>query len=632
MSVVMGTAGHIDHGKTTLVKALTGVDTDRLPDEKRRGITIDIGFAELRAGERSISFIDVPGHERFVRNMLAGASGIDAVMLVVAADDGVMPQTREHFEICRLLGVEDGVIVITKASLAESSMIDLVRDDVADLVNGSFLANARIFVTDARSGRGIDDLREDLLTLSRDREESVNKAFRLPIDRVFSQKGFGTIVTGTLTAGEVSEGDEVEIYPLERTARVRGLQNHDRDITKASAGMRVAVNLAGLEKENLARGLTVGAVDAFLTTAVFDASVEVCGDVPVLKDRQRVRVHVGTDEVMARVSILSDAKKEIEPGGRGLVRFRLERDATLIAGERFIIRSYSPVDTIAGGTVLDPRRAKLREKDAAEFLNELSSVLGDTPRRLELLIRYAGKKGVAIRELAAFSGDSVGAIKQNVDGLIAANEVVECGEAFVAVGVVSEIEREITDELKGFHAEKPLAHGCPLEGLRERVGRRVAPNIFRECLSRLVGRREVAINADLVRLAESEVSMSAGEQKFCDELVETLVSAGLDVPKQKELIAEIAGRTAVSAKAATDLVRLLLAEKTIVKVSDDFYFSRNAIDALVEKLRGLEAREIDVPKFKDVAGVSRKYAIPLLEYFDREKITARRKDGSRVVL
>lgn len=631
MSVVIGTAGHIDHGKTTLVRALTGVDTDRLPDEKRRGITIDIGFAQMRSGERNISFIDVPGHERFVRNMLAGVSGIDAVMLVVAADDGVMPQTREHFEICRLLGVEDGVIVITKASLAENALIDLVREDVGELVKDSFLENACIFVTDAPTGRGIDDLRDHLLMLSRDRSKSLRKAFRLPIDRVFSQKGFGTIVTGTLAAGEIRAGDEGEIYPFDRTARVRGLQNHDRTIEKAVAGMRVAVNLAGIERRDLSRGDVVGEVGAFQAANVFDAAVEACREAKALKDRQRVRVHIGTKELMARVSLFG-SQKEIADGRQGLARFRLEGKTLIFAGERFIIRSYSPVETIAGGTVLDPQIARRRSEKALEFLEEIERDLFDTPRRLKTLIASTDERGSALRELAAFSGDKTAEISAVLDSLSQAGEIVRCGELFASAAVVGHIEADLLLRLKDLHAAEPLARGFRVDELKQAAAPKASSEIYRECISRLAAKEILSVEGELVRLAATGVSMSDGERRFTTAYVQTLESAALEVPRQNDLTSEIASQEKVSMQAAEKLVRLLVSDGKVLKVSDEFYFSRKAIDGLVGKLRELTVREIDVAKFKDIAGVSRKYAIPLLEYFDREKITARRKDGSRVVL
>lgn len=630
MSVVIGTAGHIDHGKTTLVRALTGVDTDRLPDEKRRGITIDIGFAELRAGDESVSFIDVPGHERFVRNMLAGASGIDVVMLIVAADDGVMPQTREHFEICRLLGSEAGVIVITKASLVESAMIDLVRDEVNELIAGSFLENANVFVTDAQTMRGIDDLRKHLLKFSCDRTAALHKAFRLPIDRVFSQKGFGTIVTGTIAAGRIREGDEVELYPLDKKARVRGLQNHDRKIEEASPGMRLAVNLAGVERSDLARGMVVGAVAAFETANVFDASVEVCHGARPLKERQRVRVHIGTKELMARVSLF-ESQKEIPAGGRAFARFRLEGKTALLAGERFIVRSYSPVGTIAGGTVLDPQTSRRRLNKPAEFLTAIEGALSDTPHRMRTLVASKEAGGAMLTELAAFSGDLLSEIRAEMDKLAAAGEVVRCGEMFAITAVVESIESKILARLAERHAAEPLASGFRQEDLGK-LGDRIAPSIVHEAISRLEERGKIAVEAELIRLASMGVSLSSSEQRFKDAFLHRLEAAGLEVPRYADLLSELTVKGSVSAITAEKLVRLLISDARVVKVSNEFYFSRKVMDALAARLQTLQTREIDVSKFKEITGVSRKYAIPILEYFDREKVTARKKDGTRVVI
>lgn len=630
MSVVIGTAGHIDHGKTTLVRALTGVDTDRLPDEKRRGITIDIGFAELRAGDESVSFIDVPGHERFVRNMLAGASGIDVVMLIVAADDGVMPQTREHFEICRLLGSQAGVIVITKASLVESEMIDLVRDEVNELVAGSFLENASVFVTDAQTMRGIDDLRKHLLKFSCDRTAALHKAFRLPIDRVFSQKGFGTIVTGTVAAGRIREGDEVELYPLDKKARVRGLQNHDRKIEEASPGMRLAVNLVGVERSDLARGMVVGAVAAFETANVFDASVEVCRGARPLKERQRVRIHIGTKELMARVSLFG-SQKEIPAGGRAFARFRLEGETVLLAGERFIVRSYSPVSTIAGGTVLDPQTSRRRLNEPIEFLTAIENALSDTPRRMRALVASKDARGAVIRELAAFSGDLLSEIRAEMDKSTASGEIVKCGELFASASVIEKIETRLLARLSELHTAESLAHGFRQEDLGK-LADRIAPSIVHEAISRLEERGKIAVEAELIRLASMGVSLSASEQRFRDEFLHRLEAADLEVPRYADLLSELTAKEGVSAITAEKLVRLLISDARVVKVSNEFYFSRKVMDALVARLQTLQTREIDVSKFKEIAGVSRKYAIPILEYFDREKVTARKKDGTRVVI
>ena len=361
MNIIVGTAGHIDHGKTALVKALTGIDADRLPEEKRRGITIDLGFAETDLGDVHIGFVDVLGHERFVKNMLAGVSGIDAVALVIAADEGVMPQTREHFDICRLLETKTGLIVLTKTDLADDEMIEIVKMDAAELVQNSFLENAPLVCVSAKTGAGIAELkqilREIALAIPARKTETVA---RLPIDRAFSVKGFGAVVTGTLTAGKIIEAQEMEIFPVGKKARVRGLQTHNRFVAEVFAGQRAAVNLGGIDYAEIERGMVLGEKNSLRPTQIFDAEIEVLkNDKRGLKSRRRVRVHLGTSEVLARVHILNEAN-EITPGAKDFAQLRLEIPVVCLPSDRFIIRSYSPQTTIAGGKIIDALAARRR--------------------------------------------------------------------------------------------------------------------------------------------------------------------------------------------------------------------------------------------------------------------------------
>jgi selenocysteine-specific elongation factor len=343
MDVIVGTAGHIDHGKTALVKALTGIDADRLPEEKQRGITIDLGFAEMDCGDARIGFVDVPGHERFVKNMLAGASGVDLVMLVIAADEGVMPQTREHFDICRLLRIESGVVAITKTDLADADTLELARLDAAELVGGSFLEGAPVFEVSSRSGTGIEELKTGLARAAGGlRRETSTQEARLPIDRSFSVKGFGAVVTGTLTSGEIAEGAELELLPSGRRIRVRGVQTHGKTVSSAHAGQRTAVNLAGINCEDITRGMTLAAPGSLVATQAADVEIEVlAGAALPIRSRQRVRVHIGSAEVLGRVSVLNDDQR-IEPNARSFAQLRLESPIAAAVGDRFIIRSYSP--------------------------------------------------------------------------------------------------------------------------------------------------------------------------------------------------------------------------------------------------------------------------------------------------
>ncbi|HET6862161.1 MAG TPA: selenocysteine-specific translation elongation factor, partial [Pyrinomonadaceae bacterium] len=363
-SIIVGTAGHIDHGKSALVRALTGTDPDRLPEEKKRGITIDLGFADLILDDLRIGFVDVPGHERFVKNMLAGAHGIDLVALVIAADEGVMPQTREHFDICSLLGVQKGIVVITKRDLVDDDMIELVKDEASELVAGSFLENAPIIAVSSKTGLGLDQLTSAVKDVGRQiSPRSADFVTRLPIDRAFTIKGFGAVVTGTLISGEIKEGDELELHPTDKKVRVRGAQVHGRTVARAQAGQRTAVNLAGVDVTQLERGMVLSAAGQLRTTQIVDARVDVLKDAPrALKSRARVRVHIGAAEVLARVKILNEST-EIAAGKSSLVQLRLESPIIALHGDRFILRSYSPSHTIAGGVVLEPMATKHRAKD-----------------------------------------------------------------------------------------------------------------------------------------------------------------------------------------------------------------------------------------------------------------------------
>lgn len=386
MEIIVGTAGHIDHGKTALIKALSGVDADRLPEEKRRGITVDLGFAEMSIGDVHFGFVDVPGHERFVKNMLAGASGIDIVMLVIAADEGVMPQTREHFDICRLLGVKAGIVVLTKLDLVDAETLEFTKLDAAELVEGSFLEHAPVIAVSSRSGSGIAELKETLLVVSRDLPARNDHLItRLPIDRSFSVKGFGAVVTGTLASGTIREGEDIELLPTKAKVRVRGVQTHGKAVRSASAGQRVAVNLGGIDHSKIERGMLLAEPGVMRPTQIFDAEIEVLADAakPV-RSRQRVRVHIGTVEALARIQVLNEAG-EIAEGQKDLVQIRLETSVVAVPCERFIIRRYSPQLTIAGGIVIDNSAVKHRRKDLSkvrEYLNSLSNTENSSEKHI----------------------------------------------------------------------------------------------------------------------------------------------------------------------------------------------------------------------------------------------------------
>lgn len=636
--ITVGTAGHIDHGKTSLIKTLTGVDADRLPEEKQRGITIDIGFAELDLGDVRIGFVDVPGHERFVKNMLAGVSGIDLVMLIVAADEGVMPQTREHFDICRLLGIEAGFVVLTKIDLADAETLELAKLDVAELVAGSFLEAAPVIEVSSRSLAGIDAVREHLRQSANSVESRSDRlSTRLPIDRSFAVKGFGAVVTGTLATGEIRESDELQLMPDGRGIRVRALQTHGRKADAVHAGQRVAVNIAGVDHDSVLRGMQACTAGVFGPTQVIDTVVEVLETAArPLKTRQRVRLHIGTAEVLARVAVLNDVN-EIAPGGSGMIQLRLEHPIVALPDERFILRQYSPQVTIAGGRVLDPLAEKHRRKDLLD-VQGLLSVLAEsgngTAEQIAAFVGRSGRSGIGTDSLLARTGLRPEILAKLIGELSAAGRIVTADDRCVSSKVFDELGRSSVGELARFHAGDPLLSGMPIDVLRDLVFRGVSPAVTRAVLAKLESDGKIAIAADVVRLAGHSTQLSPAEKAASDLITAAYQNAGLDVPRLDEVLQAAAAR-GCSPEAVRKLFRIKLDTGEIVKVTDEFYFAAAVIDGLAAKLRQRAAETgnslLDVAQFKEIAGISRKYAIPLLEHFDRTRVTRRAAD-KRIIL
>ncbi len=634
MEVIIGTAGHIDHGKTALIKALTGIDADRLPEEKRRGITVDLGFAEMTVGDLHCGFVDMPGHERFVKNMLAGASGIDLVMLVIAADESVMPQTREHFDICRLLGINAGVVVLTKTDLVDAETLELAKLDAAELVSNSFLENASIVGVSSRTGEGIETLKEAIRQISAKlparRDQLVA---RLPVDRSFSMKGFGAVVTGTLASGEIIEGAELELLPDAIKVRVRGLQTHGQTVRTAATGQRVAVNLGGVDHSKVTRGMVLAAPNVLQPTQIFDAEVEVLPTAPKpLRSRQRVRVHIGTIEALARIQILNDTD-EIAPGSKDLAQVRLEAPILAVPGERFIIRSYSPQTTIAGGSVIDAHSEKYRRKEIKKVrthLQDLLSASDDNSRRVRIFLDAAGASGASFVELQARTALVEKVLADAINENVASGSIVLTGERYIRTDKFEELTKAIESGIQAFHASEPLAKGISREALQKNVMRLVPPQVFPSVIATLESNGNIIPDKETVRLASHETQLSPDEAALSKKLLAIYHKAGLEVPKLEEALAESIKGTNLQLQHARKLFRMLLDSGEIVKVNDEFYFAKNDINALADMLRQFAAetsdRLIDVPKFKELAGVSRKYAIPLLEYFDREHITSRSGD------
>jgi selenocysteine-specific elongation factor len=635
--VVVGTAGHIDHGKSALVRALTGTDPDRLKEEQARGITIDLGFAHAEVGDVSLAFVDVPGHERFVKNMLAGAGGVDLVMLVVAADESVMPQTREHFQICRLLHVPAGLIVLTKSDLADDDMLEIARMDVAELAAGSFLEGAPVVAVSSKTGAGLDAVRDALATLARSIPERGREgAARLPIDRVFSVKGFGTVVTGTLVAGELGEGQELMAVPRGLPVKVRGLQVHGAATPSAAAGRRVAVNIGGVDVGDLARGDTLAQPGTLEPTQRLDAVVDLLGDARPLKHGARVRFHQGTTELLGRVAIAAarngeGSATEIAPGASAFVRIRLERPAALTRGDRFILRAYSPSVTIGGGVVLDPHPPPTAIRTAAGIarfgrIDHAAAI--DTA--VMSFIEERGGAGLKRRALTSRAGLDDAAAVAVADRLTRAGQVTPVGDLLVATAVIERLSRELVAALQAHHKAQPLSEGLPREEARERLFGKAAPAIFEHVLGALAAARQVAAR-DRLALAEHQVSLSPEEAAASDALSRVYLEAGLAPPD----LAGAAGVARVSTAVADRVTKLLLRQKTLVKL-DVLLFHTDTLARLKDEVRALKGSgaggaRVDVAAFKERYGISRKYAIPLLEYLDRERVT-RRVGDARIVL
>ncbi len=648
-SVVFGTAGHIDHGKSALVRALTGIDPDRLKEEQIRGITIDLGFAHFEAEGTTIALVDVPGHERFIKNMLAGATGIDFVLLVVAADESVMPQTREHFDICRLLDVAGGVIALTKIDLVDEDTLELVRLDVRELVAGSFLEDAAVVPVSARTGEGVDALRDAMVRVvrgtSRPRRPAGRGAVaRLPIDRAFTVRGFGTVVTGTLVSGEIRPDDELVVLPGERVVKVRGVQVHGQSRPAAVAGSRTAVNLAGVEVSDVHRGHVLVTPATLAPTDRFDAVLELLPSAAPLRHGARLRVHQGTAEVLGRVALAALADPDtasseplgrLDPGRRAYARLRLERPMVVTRGDRYVVRAYSPPVTIGGGLVLDPHppRGALRTAAAARRFERLDPArTGDqaTDEAIAVMVEERGAGGLAVAALVGRAGLAPSALASTVDRLARASRVVAAGDVLVSPRVVANLRQRVLDEVGAHHRAQPLSEGMPREELRARVFGRASPAVFERVLGDLTAEGRL-VARDRVAHTGHQVALSAEEARARDAIERLVRQAGLTPPDA----AAIRSAAGVPPEVADRVIALLVRQRVLVRL-EALLFHAETLVRLKQEIAALKAGatdavHLDVATFKTRYGVSRKYAIPLLEYLDRERIT-RRVGDRRVVL
>jgi len=632
-AVIVGTAGHIDHGKSALVRALTGTDPDRLEEEKRRGITIDIGFANLdltaATGEKlRLGFVDVPGHERFVRNMLAGIGGIDLVLLVIAADESVKPQTREHFDICRLLSVQRGITVLTKSDLVDADTLEVVRMEVAEYLQESFLdpERAPIVAVSSKTGKGLDELRHELARLAADvPAKDAGAVFRLPIDRVFSMKGFGTVVTGTLISGSVKKEEELEVHPTGQRLRVRGVQVHGAAAENAIAGQRTALNLAGAETSELARGMMLTPAGLFRPTRRVSVKLNLLPSAKTLRDGARVHLHVFTAETIAEVQLL--AAKQLQPGQSGLARLKLDDAVMLLPGDRFIVRQYSPVITIGGGVVLDAAEPARRMK-ADERLGFLQAV--ESADTAGVLLARVGRRradGLAPTDAVAETGWLRGRVESVAAQLVARRAVFRFAEVLIAADAAVKLRAEMKATVEAFHKANPLVAGISREELREKLG--VGPEVYRGIEELLARDKQLVVAGELIHAAGRGVVLRDEEAEAKKQIEAAFANAGLKVPLLKDVLASLP----IDQARAQKIVTLLLRDRVLVKVGDDLVFHRDALEELRKLVIAQKATtpKMNVVAFKDLIGVTRKYAIPLLEWLDSQRVT-RRVGDERVIL
>jgi selenocysteine-specific elongation factor len=629
--VIVGTAGHIDHGKSALVRALTGIDPDRLKEEQLRGITIDLGFAHLDMGDVQVGFVDVPGHEKFVKNMLAGAGGIDFVLLVVAADESIMPQTREHFDICRLLGVSAGIVVVNKIDLVDPEMIELVSDEVAETTLGSFLEGAEIIPVSSKTGEGIDRLKKAIHDLSLTiGQRPSNKMLRLPIDRAFSIRGFGTVVTGTLTSGQIQKDQEIELIPGGLRARVRGIQVHGAMKGQAIAGQRTAVNLQGIDLAQVERGMVVTVPHVFRSTQILDVRLLLLPGAKALKNLIKVRFHQGTLEVLARVALIG--QDALEPGESAYAQLRLDAPVFCLHGDAFIIRQFSPTITIGGGTILHPNPPKHKSTDK-QTLNALRALdRGRLSEKIPILLATDAKRAMDLNELNSLLGLPVPDLIRLCSDLAQSGKLVMLpapAPILVLPQVVESLRRETLTQVTDFHKENPLQKGISKEELRKRLYDNLPLEVFRYCLDGLVEQRKISFLEDAVSTHGREVQLTAEGQQVREMIEAYFQRAGYQPPP----ISDLQNSIAADPEEIRRIFFWMIKEKILVKLSDDLVYHRLTLESVKKQIKAkfTPGTKFGVAEFKELFDLTRKHAIPLLEFLDREKFT-RRLGNDRVLL
>jgi selenocysteine-specific elongation factor len=623
--IILGTAGHIDHGKTTLVKAVTGINTDRLKEEQERGITIELGFASLDLpDDQHVGIVDVPGHEKFVKHMVAGATGIDIVTLIIAADEGVMPQTREHLEICMLLSIKHGFVVLTKIDLVDEEWRELVIEDIHDFIQGTFLEESPIVPVSSTTGEGIPEF---IKTLNSFCEKIPSRSsaglFRLPVDRVFTMKGFGTVITGTLISGNISVGDSIMIYPSEITSKVRGIQMHNESIVRAEAGMRTAINFQGLDKNIVIRGDVLSVPGALMSSYMVDVSlVFLRSNKKAIKNRARVRFHSGTSEILGLLILLD--RDKLEPGETAVAQIRLDAPVALVKEDRYVLRSYSPVRTIGGGEILNPVPMK-HKRNKPEVIKSLRSLRDLESEEIVVLhIRESGYIGVSFAGLKVMTNAGDKQLENILQKLLSSQQIVVVNKenrTYVHQNTLDDLKKQSLEFIKNYHQSNPLKAGMPREELKSKLPSPVGIKLYNILIKLMIKEGLIVQEEENVRLTNHKVSLQADQTIIRDKLLKIYRENGLTPPNFKELPKELD----VDPPRVKDLLILLTKEGQIVRVSEELFFDASAIDHLKERLISYlkKHEEISTPEFKNMTGLSRKYLIPLIEYFDFNNVTIR---------
>ena len=624
-NIILGTAGHIDHGKTSLVKALTGIETDRLKEEKERGITIELGFAslDLPSGQH-IGIVDMPGHEKFVKNMVAGSSGIDVVTMVIAADEGVMPQTREHMEICNLMGISHGMIALTKTDLVDEDLLELALDDINDFVQGTFLEDKPIIPVSSATGQGLDEFTNTLEEICANLpERKFSSIFRLPVDRVFSMKGFGTVITGTLISGQVNVGDDIVVYPKKITSKVRGIQVHSSAVEKAEAGTRTAINFQGLDKESVFRGDVLSSPSTLIESYMVDAEFNyIASNAKPAKARTRIRFHSGTSEILGYMVLLD--REELLPGDSAPVQFRLESPVCCIKDDRYVIRSYSPVKTIGGGTILNPasQKHKLHDQAVVQGLNDLMT--GDNEKTISFFLSLQGYTGLSLTALRVMTNIADKKLMATLQKMLARQEIIQTDkdkQIYVHGKVFDGFREKALEKLAAYHGANPLKEGMPSQELKSKFQYVEDARFFNILFNRLEKEKAIVQDKSLIKLAGFEVALQVDQHEVKEKIMAIYKSNGLTPPFFRTICQDLD----LDQKTAKDVLQMLIDEKAVVKTKDDLFFDAGSIAGLETRLiEFLKSNEkITTPEFKDMTGISRKFVIPLIEYFDSIHLTIR---------